>query len=1339
MTVLNGVPGVASETTSAADVPTPPGGASAERAGVSRGRIIAAAVVLAVTVLAAVVLLPPLIAGAVLLVLALLVIFRRFVFAWSTAIVLLAGVIMFVPARRYAIPIPLPFQLEPYRLVLIIVLVALVVALLTKPDFRWRPVAFGVPIAILLVTVVISFVVNGMALANAGLVETAIGGMTQLVLMLSVFVAFRQLLRSERDVMLLITFVTWAGVVVSFFAVIERVSRTNVFLMLGNVLPLTLLREGGDVSRAGVARAFGSAQHPIALAVALCLLIPLAIYLAKYAGWPSNAINRRLVYAGAVVMLFGGVLSAISRTAVVVLGVMFLVTLILHPRVAGVLFAIAFPIVLLAAVVLPKVFDKMVLSFLDVDSLVASQYTSAGMGGAGRLADLEPALREVAQRPFFGSGFGSRIVIGDEANAFILDNQFLGTLMETGAVGAIGLAVFLLVPPIMLLRFAFAQAAERRHAVLALTIAIAMSGYIAAIFFYDAFGFFQTFFILCMLLAAGRLAAHRGAEAGVVRAVGCGRGGCGVGRRLRGRVDGAGRRPRGEPMTARMSVVIPAHDEATVIGRLLGALTADPRGHELELVVVANGCTDATARVAASYGASVTVVEIDEASKIAALEAGDQAATVFPRAYVDADVVLDAAALLALADELERPGGPIVASPRLEVDTDGASWPVRQHYRIWELTDYRRTGHIGSGVYALSADGRRRFGRWPQVIADDRFVQQLFLARERGPSTSTPSRCAAPAPSPRTCGARRGSRGATSSSPASSSTPPPHAGGARAASLVRRVAARPGPVDGVRRLLGHVDAAEGHRPEADRRAEGAAVGARRHDPGDRMSAPPTDRLAHTSSRGVFVTMGGFGGKTLIQVASTVVLARLLSPADFGLVAMVTAIVGVADLVRDFGLTGAIIQSKKLSERMWMSVMWLSVALGIGLMLIIAASAPLIALLYDEERLIPLTLAIAPILLINGLTMPMQARVQRDLRFGTLASIDVVSMLVGVGLGIATAALGWGVWSLVVMSGSGQVYRLIALWVASRPRFGRPHISREVLPLVTTGGSIFGVQLLNYATKNLDNVVIGQQLGPAALGQYSRAYALYLLPMQQLNGTLGRVALPVLSKLQDDPERYRRYTRGALMIIGYLTIPVYAVAAAVSAPLIAILLGPGWQEAATIFSILAIAGVAQSIGSVLGWLYITLGRAHRQLVFFVVTRPLLIAGYFLGIWWAGTEGLALVFGLLSLALLVPELYYATSGTFVRVRDILAPILRPLILAPLCYGAAVAVQRATDGLPAIVQLTLGVAAGAVPFLASLAIPAYRRDLAQIVGFVKQVRKPPRAAAAESGRAERIGHAG
>jgi O-antigen ligase len=478
-----------------------PGGSAPDRP--SRRRVVLAAVVLAAAALGAVLLMPPMIAAAALALLALLVLFRRHVFTWNAMIIGLAAVIMLVPARRYAIPIPLPFQLEPYRLVLGIVIIALVASLILKPEVRWRPVAFGWPIGIFLATIAVSFVVNATDLANEALTGTALGGMLQMLFMLAVFFCFRLLMRSERDVMLLITFVTWAGVIVSFFAIVERLSRFNVFLVLGNILPLTLLREGGDVSRAGVARAFGSAQHPIALAVALCILIPLAVYLAKYAAWPLNEINRKVVYGGATILLFGGIMAAISRTAVVVLVVMFLVTLVFHPRVAGVLFAIALPVMLLASAVVPKVFNSMVLSFLDLDSLVASQYTSAGMGGAGRLADLEPAMALVQQHPFFGSGFGSRIVIGDERNAFILDNQYLGTLMETGALGVLGLAALLLAPPIMLLRFAFAQAAERRHAVLALAIAVAISGYVAAIFFYDAFGFFQTFFILCMLLAVG--------------------------------------------------------------------------------------------------------------------------------------------------------------------------------------------------------------------------------------------------------------------------------------------------------------------------------------------------------------------------------------------------------------------------------------------------------------------------------------------------------------------------------------------------------------------------------------------------------------------------------------------------------------------------------------------------------------------------------------------------------------------------------------------------------------------------------------------------------------------
>lgn len=177
-------------------------------------------------------------------------------------------------------------------------------------------------------------------------------------------------------------------------------------------------------------------------------------------------------------------------------------------------------------------------------------------------------------------------------------------------------------------------------------------------------------------------------------------------------------------MSAELSVVIPAHDEEHVLPRLLARLADD----RLEVIVVANGCRDATAAVA--HAAGVRVVELAAGSKIAALNAGDAAASVFPRAYVDADIEVDAAALLAVADRLRR-GPELVASPRLRLDLSEATWLVRAYYAVWELSSFRRRGHIGSGIYALSAEGRGRFEEFPAVIGDDRFVQGQFTPSER--------------------------------------------------------------------------------------------------------------------------------------------------------------------------------------------------------------------------------------------------------------------------------------------------------------------------------------------------------------------------------------------------------------------------------------------------------------------------------------------------------------------------------------------------------------------------------------------------------------------------------
>ncbi|MCC2034030.1 glycosyltransferase family 2 protein [Microbacterium allomyrinae] len=173
-------------------------------------------------------------------------------------------------------------------------------------------------------------------------------------------------------------------------------------------------------------------------------------------------------------------------------------------------------------------------------------------------------------------------------------------------------------------------------------------------------------------------------------------------------------------------MVVPAHDEESVIGRLLEGLLD---GSLDDVVVVANGCRDRTADIARDAGSSVTVVELAEGSKIAALNAGDDAARAFPIAFVDADVIVSGRTLAALAERLDDSGS-LVASPRLEVAPSG-SWWVRQYYRIWALTDYRSTGHVGSGIYMISARGRDRFDRFPDVIADDLFIQRLFAPDER--------------------------------------------------------------------------------------------------------------------------------------------------------------------------------------------------------------------------------------------------------------------------------------------------------------------------------------------------------------------------------------------------------------------------------------------------------------------------------------------------------------------------------------------------------------------------------------------------------------------------------
>lgn len=167
-----------------------------------------------------------------------------------------------------------------------------------------------------------------------------------------------------------------------------------------------------------------------------------------------------------------------------------------------------------------------------------------------------------------------------------------------------------------------------------------------------------------------------------------------------------------------------------MIGACLGALTADARPGELEIVVVCNGCTDSTAAVARSFEPAVRTIETPVASKSLALRLGDHAATAFPRLYVDADVLMSAASVRAVAARL-REGAALAAAPRIQVDLSAANRAVRAYYAVWTRLPYHLEGMIGSGVYAVSKEGRERFGEFPDLISDDGFVRLHFAPQER--------------------------------------------------------------------------------------------------------------------------------------------------------------------------------------------------------------------------------------------------------------------------------------------------------------------------------------------------------------------------------------------------------------------------------------------------------------------------------------------------------------------------------------------------------------------------------------------------------------------------------
>ena len=271
-------------------------------------------------------------------------------------------------------------------------------------------------------------------------------------------------------------------------------------------------------------------------------------------------------------------------------------------------------------------------------------------------------------------------------------------------------------------------------------------------------------------------------------------------------------------------------------------------------------------------------------------------------------------------------------------------------------------------------------------------------------------------------------------------------------------------------------------------------------------------LVQRSVRGGLSAFAGQGIKFIVNLGVTIILARLLMPGDFGLISMVAPIVGFVSLFKDLGLSQATIQQRSITTAQISTLFWINVALSVFLAATTIALAPLIGWFYGEPRLVWVTVVLGAITVCGGLTAQHLALIQRQMHFGRLIVVDVVSLLTGSVIGITAALCGLGYWALVLMTAANSCTNLALVWLASGWRPGLPLYDAGVKPMLAFGGNLTISGMCQYLNQNLDNVLIGKTWGDVALGLYGRAYSLLLLPLTQFAGPFSAIAIPVLSRI-----------------------------------------------------------------------------------------------------------------------------------------------------------------------------------------------------------------------------------
>lgn len=431
-------------------------------------------------------------------------------------------------------------------------------------------------------------------------------------------------------------------------------------------------------------------------------------------------------------------------------------------------------------------------------------------------------------------------------------------------------------------------------------------------------------------------------------------------------------------------------------------------------------------------------------------------------------------------------------------------------------------------------------------------------------------------------------------------------------------------------------------------------------------------LRQQAAHGAVWTGSGTLICTVIQFVQWVVLARLLEPTDFGLMAMCMVVIGLADAFADIGVSSAIIHRQKATSQQLSSLYWLNIFCGIVVFLVIAGASPLAAKIYGEPRLTSLIATTALMFLIVPLGQQFRILLQKELRFQSLARIDLISTVTAALITIVCAVEGYGVWSLITGYLAGCSLRTgMLLWIGWRT--WRPSLSfrtGDLKGFISFGAFQVGERLVNYFAANVDYIIIGCFLGPHILGFYTLAYQLVIMPLSKINPIVTRVAFPVFSQRQEDDAALSRGYLEMIRLLAYAICPA-CIGLAFTAPLlIPLVFGETWRPTIPLLQILCGVGLLKSLGNPSGSLLLAKGRPDVGFVWNLIVAVVNVAAFLLAVQIGVTELAWTYLGLVITYFFIFHGFVLRIVINLRLRDVLQALHRPFIMS-VVMGLAVGV--------------------------------------------------------------------